>query len=150
MDMALVEDAIAAALRADETIAGYLREAFILPTMDLDELEKLTNPTPAFGVMYLGGEYRQSMGTVTDEVAGLAVVALNRNLRGNASAAHGGAAGEIGCWGMMKDARRVLDRNRLGLENVHDILAVRSELLFSTSKSAGTVLELKVTVRHTE
>lgn len=55
MDITIVEDAIKDALAADETIAAYLKEAFILPTTDLDILETLTNPTPAFGAMYVGG-----------------------------------------------------------------------------------------------
>lgn len=90
------------------------------------------------------------MGSVTDEVASFVVVALNRNLRGDASATHGSEAGEIGCWKMMLDARRVLNRNQLGLTHVHDILAEGTRFLFSNKTNAGTLLELKVTLRHTE
>ena len=141
-----IEDGLKAAL-AGASALDYLKDVFSLASLAEKDLLKEAAYGPRIGVISVEGAYDNDINGIQDETGGFAVVALNRNLRAAAAAVNPDVPGEIGCWKILADARRVLLNHKLGLETT-GCRIIRRRLLVATSAGAAAMLEVYLTWRH--
>lgn len=110
-----IEDAIIATLRADATLAAYVRTFERMPWDNIESLEKLLKNYPAIVVAYQGGADDNGMYGVCDQEGRFSILCANKSVRAISSAARG-AVGAVGVYGMLKDVLAAVNYSSLGLD----------------------------------
>jgi len=111
-----IEDAIIDTLKADGTLASYVKTFDRLPWERADEAEALVKRYPALLVAYAGGDDDSGLTAVCDHKGRFAVWCCARNLRSPSAAARGPAAGEKGVYDLLNDVLSCLHFSSLGLD----------------------------------
>jgi phage gp37-like protein len=110
-----IEDAIIATLKADATLAAYVRTFERMPWENIAELERLLKNYPAIVVAYQGGADDNDTYGVCGQGARFSLLCANQSVRAISSAAR--LAGMTnGVYGMLKDVLECLNFSSLGLD----------------------------------
>ncbi|MDB5432425.1 MAG: Mu-like prophage FluMu protein gp37 [Caulobacter sp.] len=148
-----IENAMLARLQAasDSDALGYRFKKLASLPIDFDErLAEYVKDFPAAWSVFSGATLVESYSSGAAKVEGsFAIVVAATNLRNEAQARHGGAAGEIGSYQLVSDAAGLLLGQELGLDI--EAVAFRAITTLYSGKMIGerraSVLALEMTVR---
>jgi len=142
-----IEDAILQALSSDAVLSGYVRAFAVIPTLDMDELKRLTAQVPAIGVIAHSGVYGYAMPGVQQDSGAFSVLCIHKNLRAQTAAMRGAAPGEYGVWTMIDHCRAALRSGKLLNNTVHCQARSRC-LLWAGEGWAAAALEVECLWRY--
>jgi phage gp37-like protein len=140
-----IEDAILDALKADSTLAAYVRTFDRLPWDRADEIDKLVLNYPAVLVAYVGQTDDSGASDALFQTGTFAVWCCARNLRSPSAASRGEVAGEAGAYDLLDDVAHALHHSGLGLDDtVLDCRSMRVEPLAASARMVVFSRELEI------
>lgn len=142
-----IEDAILDTLRADLTLAEYVRIFTPVPSLEVEQLQKLIVQFPAVAVISSRGVYDYALSNVQQETGTFLVLCFNRNLRSATASLRSEAFGEKGLWDLVNDCRAALLPGNIG-SGIIECMVTRRDLLFAGEKWAAAALEVECMWRN--
>ena len=132
-----IEDAMVAALAADDVVAAYAPAITSFHGSLEDAITQAAIRTPAFLVVNTSCE-AEPEGMENDLIREtFQVLCLARNLRSRAAQRNAAASGEVGVYQMRRDAIEILVREDFDLDGCQPLVFVSGELLSSGTTEGG-------------